>query len=236
MNFAPVPISPQPIWSRLKSIFTAIPWRLWLCFPMSIRSAVYHRLENWYADGEWNIWHLPFGLILKHTHDRSPFLEASNIAFVRKNTSIPVPHILDVIPSLPSYPGGLIIMKNIEGMTLHGWLRTRISYPPEFYHYLNILENGEDINIDELRAILDGFEPTADLSDSVALLDDLRRAPLKLRAIPPPPSGQVSGAYGAPFISMLLPTVSPFSHSKAFVLSMTCSFNHVVSVAVCLVC
>ncbi|PBK76345.1 hypothetical protein ARMSODRAFT_1011610 [Armillaria solidipes] len=127
------PYNPRPIWSRLKSIFAAIPWWLWLCFPTCIRAAVYRRIADWCAVGEWNIQHLPVGLILKHTHDRSPFLEASNIAFVHKNTSIPVSQILDVIPSLSPNPSGFFIMKKIEGMTLHEWLRTRITFPPDSY-------------------------------------------------------------------------------------------------------
>ncbi|KAK0473072.1 kinase-like domain-containing protein [Armillaria novae-zelandiae] len=66
---------------------------------------------------------------------------------------------------------------------------------------------------------LTGFEPTVDLSDSVALLADLRRALLELRAIPPPPSGQVSGANGTPFIYMRCTSrvvLQPFESIRAF--------------------
>ncbi|KAK0234050.1 hypothetical protein IW262DRAFT_129364 [Armillaria fumosa] len=53
----------------------------------------------------------------------------------------------------------------------------------------------------------------------MALLADLRRALLELRAIPPPPSGQVSGAYGAPFIYIRCTSrvvLQPFESIRAF--------------------
>ncbi|KAG7448144.1 uncharacterized protein BT62DRAFT_1074649 [Guyanagaster necrorhizus] len=78
----------------LSSYLKVLPWCLWLCFPKSIRSSIYLRLEKWYDVGEWSVWHLPFSLILKHTQDRPPEIEANNIKFVRENTTVPVPRIL----------------------------------------------------------------------------------------------------------------------------------------------
>ncbi|PBK65507.1 hypothetical protein ARMSODRAFT_436833 [Armillaria solidipes] len=221
---------PSSIWLRLRTAFTTITWDLWLCFPDRLRSAVYLHLAEWYGVGRWNIDHLPFGLILKHTHERSPTLETSNISFVRKNTSIPVPEVLDTIPPRPGHPGGLIIMKAIEGITLHEWLCPRVTFPPEFHHYFDLLVNGDGTRTDELRTILQGFEPIADLSDSSELISDLRRALLELRAITPPPSGQVSGANGAPFITLRFSNrdiLQPFENIGAFheMLLQSCSIR-----------
>ncbi|KAK0452011.1 uncharacterized protein EV420DRAFT_702587 [Desarmillaria tabescens] len=124
--------------STLSSYLKVLPWHLWLCFPKSIRSSIYLCLEKWYGVGEWSVWHLPFGLILKHTQDRPPEIEANNIKFVRENTTIPVPRILDVLPDIPTgtkYPDGLILMTEIKGITLAQWLRAKTTYPLESDHY-----------------------------------------------------------------------------------------------------
>ncbi|KAK0471540.1 kinase-like protein [Armillaria novae-zelandiae] len=212
-------MSLRPLWLWLGTTFNTIAWDLWLCFPDRLRSAVYLRLAKWYDVGRWNMDRLPFGLILKHTHENPPTLETSNISFVRNNTSIPVPEVLDTIPPRPGHPVGLIIMKAIEGITLHEWLNPRVTFPPEFHHYLDLLANGDGTRIDELRTILLGFEPVVDLSDSSELISDLRRALLELRAIIPPPSGQVSGANGAPFITLRFSNrdiLQPFENIEAF--------------------
>ncbi|KAK0196141.1 kinase-like protein [Armillaria mellea] len=207
------------IWLRLRTIFTTITWDLWLCFSDGLRSAVYLCLAEWYGVGRWNVDHLPFGLILKCTHERPPTLEASNISFVRKNTSIPVPEVLDTIPPRPGNSDGLIIMKTIGGITLQEWLSPRVTFPPEFHHHIDLLVNGDGTQIDELRTILRGFEPTVDLSDSSELISDLRRALFELRAITPPPSGQVSSANGASFITLRFSNrdiLQPFENIGAF--------------------
>ncbi|KAK0490399.1 kinase-like protein [Armillaria novae-zelandiae] len=111
----------------LASSLLGLPWRLWLCFPKSMRASVYIRLGRWYSIQEWNIQRLPFGLILKHTQDRPPEIEADNIKFVQENTTIPVPRILDVLPDIP------------KGNTSGGGSPAKTTYPPEFLHYSDLI-------------------------------------------------------------------------------------------------
>ncbi|KAG7441111.1 uncharacterized protein BT62DRAFT_937354 [Guyanagaster necrorhizus] len=109
--------------------------------------------------------------------------------------------------------------ETIEGITLHEWLSPRVTFPPEFHYYLDLLMNGDGTRIDDLRTILLGFEPTVDLSDSSELISDLKHALLELRAIPSPPSGQVSGANGMPFVTLRFSNrdiLQPFENIAAF--------------------
>ncbi|KAK0191559.1 hypothetical protein F5146DRAFT_605549 [Armillaria mellea] len=123
------------------SSLIALPWRLWLCSPKSMRASIYIRLGRWYSVQEWNIQRLPFGLMLKHTQDRPPEIEANNIKFVQENTTIPVPRILDVLPDIPKGTAseGLILMTEVKGVTLIQWLFSRTTFPPEFLHYSELI-------------------------------------------------------------------------------------------------
>ncbi len=77
---------------------------------------------------------LPFGLILKHTQDKPPEIEANNTKFVHENTAIPVPRILDVLLDIPKGTASewLILMTDIKVVTLGQWLLSRTTFPPEF--------------------------------------------------------------------------------------------------------
>ncbi|PBK70371.1 hypothetical protein ARMSODRAFT_109688 [Armillaria solidipes] len=186
---------------------------------------MYLRLADWYGVGEWNIQHLPFGLILKHTHNRPPEIEANNIKFIHKNTSIPVPRVLDVLPDIPTgtkLPDGLILMTKVEGVTLQDWLWARTKYPPEFHRYLALLEGPPQMqgkqSLKEISEILRTFELVLDLSDGAQLIDDLKRAFTELRSILPP-SGEVSGLHSLPFIYMRYTdrrVLQPFKGIRAF--------------------
>ncbi|KAK0490404.1 kinase-like protein [Armillaria novae-zelandiae] len=191
----------------LTSSLLGLPWRLWLCFPKSMRASVYIRLGRWYSVQEWSIQYLPFRLILKHTQDRSPEIEANNIKFVQENTTIPVPRILDVLPDVPkgNPSEGLILMTEVKGVTLVQWLFSRTTYPPEFIHYSDLifgpahLRGGRSLR--ELSELMASFDkPVLDLSDSAVLIADLKKTLIELRSIPPPPSGEVSGLHGSPFV------------------------------------
>lgn len=206
-------------------MLASLPWRLWLCFPKSIRSSVYIRLAKWYGISEWNVKHLPFGLILKHTYNRPPEIEANTINFIRKNTSIPVPRVLDVLPDIPTgteFTDGLILMTKVKGITLCDWLWARTKYPPEFYHYLALLQGPSHMrgtqSLKEISEILRTFDYTLDLSDA-PLISDLRQALTELRSLPPPSSGEVSGPNGSPFVYMRCSdrrVFQPFKSIRAF--------------------
>ncbi|KAK0483044.1 kinase-like protein [Armillaria luteobubalina] len=193
----------------LASSLLALPWRLWLCFPKSIRASMYIRLGMWYSVQEWSIQRLPFGLILKHTQDRPLEIEANNIKFVEENTTIPVPRILDVLPDIPkgNRLEGLILMTEVKGVTLGQWLFSRSTYPPEFHYYSDLIFGPAHLHgghsVKELSELIASFDkPVLDLSDSALLITDLRKALTELRALPPPPSGEVSGLHGSPFVQI----------------------------------
>ncbi|PBL01842.1 hypothetical protein ARMGADRAFT_1107834 [Armillaria gallica] len=199
----------------LASCLAALPWRLWLCFPKFMRASVYIRLGNWYSVQEWSIQRLLFGLILKHTQDRPPEIEANNIKFVHENTTIPVPRILDVVPDIPKGTAseGLILMTEVKGVTLVQWLLSRTTYPPEFFHCSDLIFGPAHLrggrSLKELSELMTSFnKPVLDLlSDSALLIADLKKALTELRSIPPPPSGEVSGLHGSPSYTFDVETV-----------------------------
>ncbi|KAK0498147.1 kinase-like protein [Armillaria luteobubalina] len=191
----------------LASSLLALPWRLWLCFPISIRASVYIRLGRWYSVQEWSIQRLPFGLILKHTYDIPPEIEANSTKFVEENTTIPVPRILDVLTDIQkgNESEGLILMTEVKGVTLGQWLYTKTTFPPEFLHYSELIFGPAHLrggrSLKELSELMTSFNnPVLDLSDSTILIADLRKALTELRSIPPPPSGEVSGLHGSSFV------------------------------------
>ncbi|KAK0185138.1 hypothetical protein F5146DRAFT_1071573 [Armillaria mellea] len=210
----------------LGSSLIALPWRLWLCFPKSMRASVYIRLGRWYSVQEWNIQRLPFGLILKHTQDRPPEIEANNIKFIQENTTIPVPRILDVLLDIPdgTPSDGLILMTEVKGVTLVQWLLSRTTFPPEFFQYSELIFGPAHLrggrSLKELSELMASFDkPVLDLSDSALLIADLRKALTELRSIPPPPSGEVSGLHGSPFVHIRREDrcmVQPLKNIRAF--------------------
>ncbi|KAK0231436.1 hypothetical protein IW262DRAFT_482515 [Armillaria fumosa] len=161
----------------------ALPWRLWLCFPKYMRASVYIRLGRWYSVQEWSIQRLPFGLILKHTQDRPPEIETTHVKFVEENTTIPVPRILDVLPDIPkgNELEGLSLMTEVKGVTLAQWLFSRSTYPPEFFHYSDLIFGPAHLRgrrtLKELSELTASFDkPVLDLPDSAQLIADLKKA------------------------------------------------------------
>ncbi|KAK0490407.1 kinase-like protein [Armillaria novae-zelandiae] len=191
----------------LASSFLTLPWRLWLCLPRSMRASVYIRLAQWYDVHEWSIDRLPFGLILKHTHNIPPGIEANNIMFIQENTTIPVPRILDVLPDIPkgNTSEGLILMTEVKGVTLGQWLFAKTTFPPEFLHYSDLIFGPAHLrggrSLKELSELMKSFNKLVlDLSDSAVLIADLKKALTELRSITLPLSGEVSGLHGSPFV------------------------------------
>lgn len=174
--------------------------------PQSFRRIAYLRAQKWCRSGLWNGWRLPLGLGLKFTHQRDPLIEVSNIRFVRKHTTIPVPLVLDYLPPVSdsgSSMGGLIVMEWIEGEQLSTWVLDRTTWPDDFHKYLDVLQNPEDhpgSNLEQTMTILDGFKPTIDDLDATHIMDDLRQALAELRAIHSPGDGRVCGIDGGPLI------------------------------------
>ncbi len=166
-----------------------------------------------------------FGLILKHTQDRPPEIEANNIKFVHENITIPVPRILDVHPDIPKGTAseGLILMTEVKGVTLVQWLPPRTTYPPEFFHYSDLILGPAHLrgghSLKELSELMTSFnKPVLDLSDSALLIADLKKALTELRSIPPP-SGEVSGLHGSPFVHIRCGdrcVVQPLKNIRAF--------------------
>ncbi|SJL01262.1 uncharacterized protein ARMOST_04580 [Armillaria ostoyae] len=188
-----------------------------------MRSSVYFRLAKWYDVQEWSIERLPFGLILKNTQDIPPEIEANNIKFVHENTTIPVPRILDVLHDIPkgAESEGLILMTEIKSVTLVQWLLARTTFPPEFFHYSELIfgpAGGRSLK--ELSKLMESFnKPVLDLSDSALLIADLKKALTELRSIPSPPSGEVSGLHDSSFVHIRCGdscTVQPLKNIRAF--------------------
>ncbi|KAK0462986.1 uncharacterized protein EV420DRAFT_1147761 [Desarmillaria tabescens] len=124
---------------------------------------------------------------------------------------------------MDQFPDGLILMKKIKGVTLQDWLWTRTKYSPEFHYYLTLLEGPPHMRgtqtVKEISEILRTFNPALDISGGAQLIDDLKQALTEFRSIPPPPSGQVSGPHGSPFIYMRCTdrcVLQPFKNIRAF--------------------
>ncbi|KAK0231431.1 kinase-like protein [Armillaria fumosa] len=179
-----------------------------------MKAFVYIRLGMWYDVHEWNIDRLPFGRILKHTHDIPPEIEADNIKFVEKNTIIPLPCVLDVLSDIPkgNASEGLILIAEVKGVTLGQWLYSKTTFPPEFFHYSKLIFSPAHLrggrSLKELSELMTSFnKPVLDLSDSAVFIADLKKALTELRSITPPPSVQPLKNIRA-FHDMLLANVS----------------------------
>ncbi|KAI0772390.1 kinase-like protein [Trametes elegans] len=195
---------------RIGDSLSCLAWALWRCFPSSLRLAFYQWLEDHYGDASYGIRirMLPFGLVSKGGIG-SPYIEADNIRFVAKNTSIPVPRILDVIeyidtPLSLGEPRGIIIMTRIEGESLGKWMSDRAIRAPGELPLLEKLDlcinTGNIAGITETMALLKARSfppPKLDLSDAASLIGDLRNAFRELRSLVPP-SGAVTGLSGRP--------------------------------------
>ncbi|KIY70806.1 hypothetical protein CYLTODRAFT_419479 [Cylindrobasidium torrendii FP15055 ss-10] len=183
--------------SRVSSVCFHMSWNLWLLLPVTLRRRLYIHLQNTFNHEAFEAYRLPGGLALKVTRD--PFLEVSNLRFIEANTSIPVPHVYDWVPSQGNAIGdGVVIMTWIDGENLWNWLADRTHFPDEYYSLVDYLENGEDIDIHGTIAKLETFTPEIDLSDASFVVDDLRRAISQLRALKPPGDGRVCGLGGQP--------------------------------------
>ncbi|KAI0772380.1 hypothetical protein BD413DRAFT_623228 [Trametes elegans] len=183
--------------SRIGDGLSRPAWALWRCFPSSLRLAFCHRLEQHYGDASRGLRMrlLPFGLVSRGGIE-SRYIEADNIRSVAKNTSAPVPRVLDAI----EYIG----MSRVEGEPLRKWMAGRAIRAPEQLPLLEKLalgtNTGNIAGIIETMALLKAKAfppPTLDLSDAAPLVEDLRRACRELRSLVPP-SGALTGLSGRP--------------------------------------
>ncbi|KAI0651065.1 kinase-like protein [Trametes meyenii] len=193
--------------AALTGMFSHLGWAIWRCFPAFIRLACYRWLGR-YGDTRYGIRVriLPFGLVTKGGWG-SPHTEADNIRFVAKHTTIPVPHVLDVIEyPVPktgmSPPSGMIVMSRLEGESLNKWISDHAVRTPEqqalLEHLDACLAKGDMSDISEVVERLKHMPlPTLNLSDAEPLMQDLREALRQLRSIEPP-SQAVAGLFGRP--------------------------------------
>ncbi|KAJ3777213.1 kinase-like protein [Lentinula raphanica] len=180
-----------------------IPWKLWTLFPDFVRRRTYLFIARRWGISQslCTVTRLPLGLALKRTYDRSPDIEASSMRFVRRNTTIPVADVFDVVPP-NGKEGGLLLTSWIEGQSLGSWIHSHSIWPPGFQKNLDILMHSD--SIDEREAALarmETMEPKIDVSDDHPLLVDLRNALAQLRSLPSPSCGpQICNVHGGPTI------------------------------------
>lgn len=176
------------VFLRLRSIVFTLLWRVWLLFPSPLRRYAYIRLNAAYETKPWVATRLAFGLRLKWARF-DPYIEATNMRFVSDNTTIPIPRVLDVLPSdVNTRSRGIIIMEWIDGETLSSWIGARTKWPEEYHRHIALLTGDEPMSKSELdatRAILKNAFPTVDISDGQHLVVDLRNAVSQLRTIAP---------------------------------------------------
>ena len=71
-------------------------WRLWLSFPNTVRARVYHILLYFFGRRYGpSAYRIPLGIYAKALFSPE---EALATEFVRRNTTIPVPKVIDVLP------------------------------------------------------------------------------------------------------------------------------------------
>ncbi|KAI0717875.1 kinase-like domain-containing protein [Cerioporus squamosus] len=194
-------------------------WALWRSFPSSIRVACYDRL---FRGAFSSVAKLPRGLALKKVY-HSPYPEAENMAFVAEHTSIPIPHLFDVVESQAPTGYGYILMTWIEGELLDDWVTHRERRTPEQSAALAELTAALDDNdievLDMAIAKMQSLPPpTLDMSDGAVLADDLRGSLAELRALPSP-SGAVTGLGGRPLTTVRCGNpekMGPFSSQEEF--------------------
>ncbi|KIY64176.1 hypothetical protein CYLTODRAFT_425459 [Cylindrobasidium torrendii FP15055 ss-10] len=194
----PIRVISSVVASSIISVCFHTTWNLWLFLPATLRKRFYLFLRSNAPRRPFQACRLPGGFALKVA--REPLIEVSNMRFVEANTSIPVPHVYDWIPSQGG--PGLIIMTWIEGEDLRKWLGDRTHFPDEYYSLADDLENGEDVDIQGTIAKLETFTPEIDYSDASFVVDDLRQSISQLRALPPPGDGRVCGLNGQPLVCL----------------------------------
>ena len=125
-----------------------LPWMIWRLLPASLRLLCYRKLEiQGHRVPFSTITTLPFGLLLKKTA-HNPYAEAENTRFIARNTSIPVPRILDIVrcTTYGSEQGGLILMNRIDGEPLGEWVVSRVRHVPDAVALIARLEHCLETN------------------------------------------------------------------------------------------
>ncbi|KAJ3737267.1 kinase-like domain-containing protein [Lentinula guzmanii] len=180
-----------------------IPWKLWTLFPDSLRRRTYlYIAKNWGITHIWNVTRLPFGLALKRTHNRSPDIEANSIRFVRRNTTIPVPDVLDTVPPDGKNNSGLLLTSWIEGETLSSWIQRHLLWPAGFQKNADVILYSDSLEEQaDALANLKTMFPEVNVPDDHTLLVELRDALTQIRSLPAPLSGpQICNINGGPTI------------------------------------
>ncbi|KAI0633104.1 kinase-like protein [Trametes polyzona] len=215
--------------SRLVGALSALLWPLWRCLPDPFRFKAYSWLARRYrtAGMGFGVQALPFGLVSKGC--MAPRYEADCMRFVAKHTSIPVPHVLDVIEfdrSLFAKYGscGLILMTRLDGEPLTRWISRHVIRAPGQKELLDQLDaclaRGDSEGLVPIMAELEKTpHPTLDVSDAGPLLQDLRDAFKQLRSIPPPASPSICSASGGPLRCIRTGSqefIGPFNEPQEF--------------------
>ncbi len=189
--------------ATLLQILLYLPWKLWTCLPKSLRRFAYLAISR-----RWGVsthtggaYRLPFNLALKHTRDLPPRIEANNLRFIRHNTSIPVPTVLDLIPPAGN-SSGLLLSTWVDGETLSQWFDAHVRWPPGFQKNLDIVESESSTSAERAASLaaLDSMQPYFDIPDDHPLLSDLRVFIHEMRSLPPPSSGFICGVDGGPLV------------------------------------
>lgn len=219
-----LPVSTRIMHSRLI-------WATWRLLPASIRLAAYDRLRRRHTSTTTGrVTKLPCELGLKTAHEYFPQAEADNTRFVAKHTSIPVPRILDIVESAEKTSDGrpmraYILMTWLPGESLRFWIGERtIVHPDTEAAHEEIRTCLRTGNFDALQDIKDRSQvlpaPTLNMPDGAPLVDDLRRALVEFRSIPPPHPDAVSGLHNTPLSSVRCTigpyTFGPFESQLAF--------------------
>ncbi|KAF4562939.1 hypothetical protein EYR40_007348 [Pleurotus pulmonarius] len=184
-------------------------WSLWLRSPQCLRSAFYSFFVQRFGDRtNGKAFRLPFGIYIKYglTPD-----EPLAMDFVRKNTHIPVPEVLDVLPTTVDInsPGhgytSTSVAQNSDGQPIW-WIFVMTTVPgrPLFQQGLGS------------RLVTATDEQRMVVQDTIASWVD------ELHAIHPPPdfpAQRISGFLGGPFMSYRIDTpgvVGPFNNPAEF--------------------
>ncbi|KAJ3740055.1 kinase-like domain-containing protein [Lentinula detonsa] len=73
-----------------------------------------------------------------NTFRKNIYIEANSIRFVRRNTTIPVPDVLDTVPPDGVNNSGLLLTSWIEGETLGSWNQRHLIWPDGFQKHAEI--------------------------------------------------------------------------------------------------
>lgn len=98
-------------------------WSIWLCLDPRVRLFFYNKLivlgRMMYPTKEPSCFRIPFGMYAK-IGDKVHRSEAVAMSYLAMNTTIPVPHVLDI---LDTPTGLLIIMTRLPGQPIWGGLK-----------------------------------------------------------------------------------------------------------------